>query len=631
MKNIFLLFIIIQLFFSNSISANELKFESSPYLQAHKNDPVNWYPWGRGVQEALKEDKPIFLSIGYSTCHWCHVMQRESFKNEALAKLLNKSFISIKVDREEMPQIDALYQELYLKVKGRRGGWPLTLFLTPKREVFYIGSYIPLHKESYAEGLETLVPKLAKDFYTHKLPTLKKKPRELFESAKREKINAKILAKDLKESYDEIYSGFGVSKKFPEASKLSLMMDLAALNHDKELENFTYEMLDMMALRGLYDQVEGGFFRYSTDAAWEIPHFEKMLYTQAELIPPYVRAYLKTKKELYKNVVEETVAMLDKHYKKNNLYYSASNADTHEKEGAYFTFTKEEIGQTKFEFYPNFKEQMHINIEDEKRPSFFNDAREKLLKVRETKEYPFIDTKINTAWNALMVEALYSASVINEKYAKMADKTLQALTDLMFDKGALYHQTLLGLAPTQKGLLEDYSFFISALIAGYEVDYDAKKLDFAEYLLQKSKEKFYKKGIWYLSDDGLKIKAGLLDKYYISPLSKMMQNIIKFASLKGKLSYEKFFLESMQVLQSHLEEKKSEVPALAEAYLMQKLQIMTIKSSTKNLIKNRELIESVNYPFVLRKKELYSDYLVCSLRKCYLKTPNLKKILVTLP
>ncbi len=631
MKKIFLLVIISQLFFYESISANELKFETSPYLQAHKNDPLNWYPWEKGIKKALKENRPIFLSIGYSTCHWCHVMQRESFKNKSLAKLLNKNFVSIKVDREEMPQIDALYQELYLKVKGRRGGWPLTLFLTPSREVFYIGSYIPLHKESYAEGLDTLVPRLAKAFYTNSLPTLQEKPRELFENATEDALNAKSLAEDLKESYDEIYSGFGVSKKFPEASKLSLMMDLAALNHDKELESFAYEMLDMMALRGLYDQVEGGFFRYSTDAAWEIPHFEKMLYTQAELIPLYVRAYQKTKKELYKNVVEETIAMLEKHYKKNNLYYSASNADTNEKEGAYFTFTKEEIAQTEFEFYPNFKDQMHINIEDEKRPSYFKVAREKLLKVREKKEYPFIDKKINTAWNALMIEALYSASVIDKRYANMADETLQKLTSLMFERGVLYHQTLLDRVPTQKGLLEDYSFFIAALLAGYEVDYDAKKLDFVAYLLEKAKEKFYKKGIWYLSDDGLKIQAGLLDKYYVSPLSKMMQNIIIFASLKGKLSYEKLFLESMKVLQSRFAEKKSEVPALARAYLMQKLQIMIIKSSSKNLMKNRELIESVNYPFVLRKKELYQDYLVCSLRRCYMKTSNLKKILLTLP
>ncbi len=445
MKYIFILYLLLF-----SLFANDLKYETSPYLQQHATNPVNWFPWGeKAFAKAKKEDKPVFLSIGYSTCHWCHVMAKESFENEEIAKLFNKYFICIKVDREEMPHLDSYYQQIYQKVKKHSGGWPLSIFLRYDKKPFYVATYIPLKKQSYHEGLDTLLPRIHKEYRSDYASIIKRietiesimsKPIEVAKN-KNSDISVKTLVDSITKDYDDIYSGFSRSKKFPEASKLALMMDLALIDKNKDLEEKSLRMLDTMALRGLYDHVEGGFFRYAVDAAWEIPHFEKMLYNQAELIPLYVRAYLLTNKKLYKEVVVETINMLDKRFVKNSLYYSASDADTHHKEGGFFLFSTQNIKDAlqnnphakeikdalEFTMYGNFEEKVHLNFYTKNRPKGFVQFRDELLNIRDKKEYPFIDKKINTAWNSMMVEALYSASLINEKYLLKANKHLKAL------------------------------------------------------------------------------------------------------------------------------------------------------------------------------------------------------------
>ena len=632
-----LLFLLLFFFFSFPLQAkyNDLQYETSPYLQAHKTNPVDWMPWSKkAFAKAKKEHKAIFLSIGYSTCHWCHVMEKESFSNKDLAKLFNRYFVAIKVDREEMPDIDTYYQNIFLKMHHRSGGWPLSIFMSPEKKVFYSAGYLPATKKSYSEGLETLLPYLGKSYATdsNNYKRLIKKAQELinapvvYEKQKSGPLSKKALKKSLLDEYDDIYGGFGNGRKFPEVSKLTLMLDVALLSRDTELQNDVYDTLDSMALRGLYDQVEGGFFRYSVDAAWEIPHFEKMLYTQAELIPLYTRAYLLTKKQLYKDVVVETIGMLEKHYKKNDLYYSASDADSGE-EGAYFLYSKHEIAQTSLKFVDNFEGKMHINIYADKRPKEFKKIQKTLQKFREKRDFPFIDKKINTAWNSMMIEALYTASVIDVKYAKEAEKTLLSLENLMYHDHTLYHQTILGVKPRQKALLEDYSFLIGALLEGYEVDYDAQKLSFAEYLLQQAKALFYKDGVWYLSQNKLDIKAGLIDKYYISPLAKMLQNIVKLATLKESFRYEKLANKILKTLEPQLQEKLALTPALATAYLMQKNQMVLLKSDRKNLEKNRVEIENIKYPFVLREVKKIDDYLACTLRQCFSKDKNLKVVI----
>lgn len=628
---------------------NDLQFETSPYLKQHEKNPIEWMPWGEeAFVKAKKEKKAIFLSIGYSTCHWCHVMAKETFENEEIAQVFNNNFVCIKVDREELPHLDSYYQELHLKVKKRSGGWPLSAFLTYDKKPFYVATYIPPTKEFYHEGLDTLLPRIAKKYkedfpsvlkQANAMESLMNKPLEIITNNEA-KISAKTLTKTIEKEYDTIYTGFGKQRKFPEASKLSLMMDLAAINDDKKLLQQSLDMLDAMALRGLYDHVEGGFFRYSVDAAWEIPHFEKMLYNQAELLPLYIKAYLLTQKPLYKNVVDESVAMLDSRFVEKNLYYSASDADTHHEEGAYFIFTKNEVQEAlknnpyKKELESslehitqgNFEGKVHLNFFVHERPKGFELFTKELLMTRQNKEYPFIDKKINTAWNAMMIEALYKASVLDKRYAQKADEHLKALQEFMFKRGELYHQSLVGVQPKQLGLLEDYAFLISALIAGYEVDYSDEKLDFAEYLLNKAQSKFYKEGIWYLSDDDLNIKADMRDKYYTSARAKMVQNFLKMASLKESFRYEKVALQTLESINAELQREQSNAPASATAFLMQSLGVVTLKNTKEQLMQEATVIKKIKYPYLLSKKSTVDEYLACTMRSCFAKEKELEKI-----
>lgn len=627
---------------------NSLQFETSPYLKQHESNAIEWMTWGEAAfSKAKRENKAIFLSIGYSTCHWCHVMARESFENEKIAKEFNKYFVCIKVDKEEMPHLDIYYQELHQKVKNRSGGWPLSLFMRPDKKPFYITTYIPPQRESYSEGLDTLLSSLGEKYRTNAA----KKDVEAIENIlvqpsssvkeSRADISTRTLKNDLLKSYDTIYNGFGRGKRFPEASKLSLMMDLALIDGDDELLQYSFDMLNTMALRGLYDHVGGGFYRYTVDAAWEIPHFEKMLYNQAELTSLYTRGYLLSNKKLYKDVVNETIAMIDYRFLDNGLYYSASDADTHHKEGEFFLFKPQEVKEAlknnphakgieeslEFTIEGNFEGKVHMNFYTDRRPKGFKEFKNRLLKIRKTKEFPFIDKKINTAWNSLMIEALYRASLIDKRYKVKADKRLRALKKRMFERGELYHQTIGDLKPKQLGLLEDYSFLISALIAGYEVDYEDDKLAFAEYLLNKAKSKFYRDGVWYLSDDNLKIRATLKDKYYISPLSKMAQNILKMASLKESFRYEKLAIKTLESLNAELSLKLSATPAAATAFLMQSLKLVSLKSKKENLLSNQLKIKSINYPFVLSKKSEDDEYLACTMRRCFAKEAKLEKVI----
>jgi uncharacterized protein YyaL (SSP411 family) len=628
---------------------NDLQFESSPYLKQHESNRIEWMPWGEeAFAKAKKEHKAVFLSIGYSTCHWCHVMAKEAFENEEVAQVFNDNFVCIKVDREEFPHLDSYYQQLHLKVNKRSGGWPLSAFLTYDKKPFYVATYIPLKKEVYHEGLERLLPRIAKK-YKEDFPAVQKqakaiesimnKPLELVKNEDA-KISVSTLINALTKEYDTIYGGFGKQRKFPEASKLGLMMDLALLSGDKKLLQQSLNMLDAMALHGLYDHVEGGFFRYSVDAAWEIPHFEKMLYNQAELIPLYVKAYFVTKKELYKEVVEESIAFLDKRFVEQNLYYSASDADTHHEEGGYFIFTKKEIEEAlsknphKQEIEEslehitegNFEGKVHLNFFTNERPKGFELFVKELLGKRSAKEYPFIDKKINTAWNAMMIEALYRASLLDKRYAQKADEHLLALQNFMFERGELYHQSLVENKPKQLGLLEDYAFLISALIAGYESDYSDEKLDFAEYLLNKAQSKFYKDGIWYLSDDDLRIKADMRDKYYTSALAKMLQNYLKMASLKESFRYEKIVITSLEAINAALQREQSDAPATATAFMMQSLGVVMLKNTKEQLIKEKNAIQKIKYPYVLTKKSELDEYLACTMRSCFAKEKELKNI-----
>ena len=524
-------------FFSLLLFGNELENAASPYLQQHKDNPVKWHIWSEKTFElAKKEHKPIFLSIGYSTCHWCHVMERESFADKDVAELLNRYFIAIKVDKEELPFVDAYFQQLFKKVKKRYGGWPLSIFMTPQKRVFYMAGYIPKFKKYGQEGFMHLLPRLHR-LYLDK-QALQKQIDQIEKAAKESVIGKTPKLSELKTAflseYDELYGGFGEDAKFPQPQKLQLLLDVASALKDKELEAAFFTTLDAMATKGIYDSVDGGWFRYSVEASWERPHFEKMLYNQAELIELYARASKVHSKPLYKKVIDETISMLDSRFRSpEGLYYSASDAESHGEEGGYYLFSEEELQkalkglQNKDALLDaldggeaNFDGLVHIFLEDCYRPKGFEMLQKRVENIRKKRASPFIDRKINLAWNAMLAQALYEAG-----YTKKADEMLATLQKKLFDKGRLYHYMIGGKRIEQSEMLEDYAFFIGALLKRYEKEQDKRSLEFVKYLLHHAKDTFFKQGRFVLDNSGFDVNAQLDDKYYTSAYGEYLLDL----------------------------------------------------------------------------------------------------------
>ena len=563
---------------------NELKNAASPYLRQHSSNPVLWHEWSeKSFDLARKLHKPVFLSIGYSTCHWCHVMERESFSDEQVSRLLNRYFVAIKVDKEELPFVDIYYQRLFSQTQGHYGGWPLHVILTPDKKVFYMTGYIPKYDTPRQKGFLTLLPKLhalfeEKNALASAIDTFSMKTKHL---ASMTSVSKKRLLEDLANSFKSIYDdfngGFGDAPKFLQPQKMLLLMDVAKSLHDDELIKMLYETLHVTALRGIYDSVEGGWFRYSVDASWEIPHFEKMLYTQAEMILLYAKAFQSTHDPLYKKVVQESVAMLDRHFHAaSGGYFSALDADSAGKEGTYYLFSTAEMynalqhcknkGLLKTalgaEEWPNFHNMVHISLSGVKRPVCWKEIREELLTLRRRKKLPFRDEKINTAWNAMLAEALYEASGIDESYRKKADDIVAVIERKLFDKGRLYHYFIDTKRPQTNELLEDYAFYAATLLKKYTLTLDANDLAFARYLLLHAKDTFFKNGVLLLSDAPLAVPAKPQDKYYTSAYGKYLLDILHYCELTHDAKMCRFGKKLLQ-----LERVESDAPSHARAFL----------------------------------------------------------------
>ena len=647
MKQLFIFYIFTILLLAEHNHSNALINEDSPYLQQHADNPVNWYPWGKeAFEKAKKENKMIFLSIGYSTCHWCHVMEEESFTDEEVAKLLNESFISIKIDREEYPQLDKKYQKLYMSVHGKRGGWPLSVFLSPQREVFHLGTYIPKEEAYGSPGLMKLLPSFIK---------LQKKNREqckmrleAYEHAARkgnQKENLKQISADqaidkalagISAEFDRENGGFDTRPKFPEASKIALLLDIYKLKGDKQAFHMAEKSLKKMTEGGIYDQIGGGFFRYTTDEAWQIPHFEKMLYTNAELIPVYVTLYEMTGDTRYKKVVDETITQMEKNFMEEGVYLSASDADSNGEEGGYFIYAyvqakkdllargmsskdvEEVLAYLGIEEDGNIDGDFsHAHIMSQHIPDKLEEAKAYLKEVRAKRTFPFVDRKVITAWNAMMIKALFSASRIDKKYLTLGEQRLDSLLKIMCKKDVLYHQTLLGKEAKQKALLEDYAFLMDAMIEAYEKTYDKKYLSKLERLATETLSQFYKNRQWLLSDDGIEALADFDDRYYTSALSVMLENLLRLSSLSESLGYSEIVQETIKNLGAVLQRSPAQAPKLLHTFLRLELGDVIIKSTKEKLQKSRKEIESMRYPFVLSKPEESDKYLACRVNSCF--------------
>jgi uncharacterized protein YyaL (SSP411 family) len=579
---------------------NHLKNESSPYLRQHENNPINWYPWGEeALNRAKSENKSIFLSIGYSSSFWCQVMNLESFQSEKIAELLNERFIAIKVDKDERPDIEKYYQKVYKLMNRRDAASPLSIFLTENLEPYYAASYIaPLsHKEEF--GFEELLRSASKKYITE-YDTLVEKGKEILENInpKDKSIEATKLTLDITKTItihtenliDKKYGGFGDAPKFPHASTLALLFDCYEITNDETLLNSALLTLDGMAKGGFYDHIDGGFHRYSTDEKWLIPNFEKTTYDNAQLITNYLRAFELTGDFYYRYIAFNSIEfMLSKMSTSNNnakLFYSTSDAKSDKVDGKYFTFSYDEVIKklqeknyslldiTKISTTLNITKDGDFNGENIIRidnPKDLNlndypDILKLLQEIRETKTYPFIDKKIITSWNAMMISLLFKAGTIDTKYKNIAIDSLEKLLDTLYINRTLYHSTVEDNVPKNRAYLEDYAYLGEALITAYQVTLDKSYLDMATNFANTLIEQFYKYGKWNFSNGEFEIEENIYDNTYPSSLSTALSLLMNISSIAND-TYRKFVFNTLEINSYNLMRQPLSSPKLTQVTL----------------------------------------------------------------
>lgn len=493
---------------------NHLKGQVSPYLLQHVNNPVDWYPWCKEAFERAKaEDKPVFLSIGYSTCHWCHVMAHESFEDEEIAEILNKYFISVKVDKEERPDLDAIYMSVCQAVTGS-GGWPTTIFLTPEQKPFFAGTYFP-KKSRYGQiGLKDLLLAIHENWETDRKTFLESSEqiisflneKEDYEGAADEQlINSAV--KRYKRSYDKACGGFGNAPKFPTPHNLLFLMTYYEKNGDKEVLEMVEKTLLQMYRGGMFDHIGGGFSRYSTDRYFLVPHFEKMLYDNALLILAYCRIYQITENPVYRKIAEKTgTYILREMTAAEGRFYSAQDADSEGVEGKYYVFEPSEIieilgedaGEAFNQYFDitdggNFEGKSIPNLlNNNALGNYFDKYLPAVYEYRKKRYALHLDDKILTSWNGLMIAAmchLYRISK-NKTYLEAAVKAQKFIEDELCEGDRLFVSYRKG-KKGERGFLDEYANVIFALIALYEATFDERYLERAETFCNKVLSDFY--------------------------------------------------------------------------------------------------------------------------------------------
>ncbi len=497
------------------MAENNLINETSPYLLQHANNPVQWYTWNEeALQKAKEENKPIFLSIGYSSCHWCHVMAHESFENEEVANFMNENFVNIKVDREERPDIDDIYQKV-CQIATDQGGWPLSIFLTPDQKPFYVGTYFPVLDSYGRPGFGSICRQLAQAW--------KEKPKDIEKAAENfmgaltkteniqtsSKLERPILdeaAMNLFQLGDSTYGGFGSAPKFPNAANVSFLFRYAKLSGLSKFNEFALKTLNKMAKGGIFDQIGGGFHRYSTDAKWLVPHFEKMLYDNALIPVNYVEAYQITKDPFYLEVLQKTLDfVLREMTSPEGGFYSAYDADSEGVEGKYYVWQKKEIKEILgddadlFCLYYDVTEGgnwegenilcnnlnistvvFNFGITEEKVRVILKNCSDKLLKVRSTRIPPGLDDKVLVSWNSLMITAFAKGYRVtnDQRYLDAAKNCISFIESNLFSDGKLL-RTYKNNTAKIDGYLEDYAYFVNALLDVFEIEPESKYLKLA--------------------------------------------------------------------------------------------------------------------------------------------------------
>lgn len=604
-------------------TANHLLNEKSPYLLQHAYNPVDWYPWGdEAFAKAKKEDKPIFLSIGYSTCHWCHVMAHESFENEDIAHLLNKSFVCIKVDREERPDIDNVYMKVCQMMTGS-GGWPLTIIMTPDKKPFFAGTYIPPESRQGRMGLPDLT-KAVNVAWKSERNKIDESVEKIFASLNRETSSPQShsslektpdMAFDwFRKRFDSQNGGFGGAPKFPSPHNLIFLLRYGFFHKDAAAKEMVFKTLEKMRYGGIYDHIGYGFHRYSTDKQWKLPHFEKMLYDQALLLYAYSEAWLNLpeadpRKELFAKTAEEISQYIKRDMTNNQGgFYSAEDADSEGEEGKFYVWSMEELrnllDKSELELVINYfnmdeqgnfheeasrkktgdnilfaTENMHVFAINKKLQSNrWPVIRKKMFDYRENRVHPGKDDKILTDWNGLMIGALaYAARVFNnQEMLKMSKNAASFLLSEMTHKnGRLLHRYHNG-EKSIPGFLDDYAFFTWGMLELYAASSDVKYLSLSIEFNHKTNELFWdsdKDGYLFSGSDNETLITETKDLYdgaIPSGNSVMINNLFRLFHLTGDQQYSEKFEQMKTLFSSDLSSQPGAYTHFLTAILQQR-------------------------------------------------------------
>ena len=554
---------------------NKLINESSPYLLQHADNPVNWYPWSSEALNLSKnENKPIFLSIGYSACHWCHVMEKESFENNKVANILNEHFISIKVDREERPDIDSIYMNA-VQSMGINGGWPLSVFLTPECMPFYAGTYFPTNDRHGMPGFINILENIQKIYNSEfeKVNSIAKNVTEHLQHDDDNNTNGLInegilhnAFEILKNNFDGENGGFGTFPKFPQAMIYEFLLQYYSKYENTEALDMVEFTLSKIANGGIFDQIGGGFHRYSTDQKWLIPHFEKMLYDSALLVKLYLHLYQITGNSIFKNIIDKTLNFIENEMlDKNGGFYSSIDADTNNIEGEYFVWTKKELTNIFdnndlnliCDFFGikengNFEGSnvLHLPINEKEflekhniKSSKIESLIQKLIHERNKRTKPNLDTKILTSWNGLMLGAFAEAGVVlnNNHYTEVANINAKYIINIYKNHGMLLRDN--NSKNASRGFLEDYAYFIDGLLKLHESNLNKEILNNALEITEDMKNLFWDNSSNSLYDTSIyhekliKRPKDLYDNAVPSPNSVSAQILMKLSIITNNDEY----------------------------------------------------------------------------------------------
>ncbi len=632
---------------------NRLEKEDSPYLQQHKNNPVDWWPWcDEAFEKAKKEHKGIFISIGYSSCHWCHVMEHEVFENETIAAYLNEHFISIKVDKEERPDIDKHYQEVHQLLNRRTGGWPTSIFSTPENKPFYAATYIPPEpidrNMGFMQLIEIIVPKISENDEklfqnADEIESFLKPDSRPSEAKELQLTITETFMKQAGHNYEKTYGGFSTTPKFPHASTLSALMHIATIDNNQEAETMARFSLEQMQRGGMYDLVEGGFCRYSTDEKWLIPHFEKMTYDNGLLIELYTRASVQLDAPSFLVTAKESADFMLEKMAEDHLFYSASDADTEGEEGKYFVYDYEEVTALLSKHYDakmvkeitktlsitqegNFEGHNIIQLTRENRHEWLNDVMALLKNLRKIRLYPFIDKKVQVSWNAMMISALFTLSEHENSYLNKATTHLNALLESMYINDTLYHSTLIHKRPKVTAFLEDYAYLGRALVKAYESSFDIQYLLLAQQFANTALTNFFEAGRWYFSKGEFVTEADIGDSSYPGSVGVMVDLLLSLGSLLDE-KYRRFAFMSLEYYSVKLSKTPIYFPYFfdqAHRYLKED---RIIKAKKERLINKRNDLAHITYPYTRRYATNESeDFMICGTQSCFANTKETDEI-----